>query len=202
MQRSNLNQFACLPLVHAGKRRLEDPILTPPVGSGKTHRRDAVDSAAARGVELFRSPSSSSSSSSGTVLEDVCNPFLMRTYYDRIFPYRHMFRWLSYSQGALRARGDWSSSSARSLPEPCLFCPSAPGADPDKDSPLIAKDFFARREISFTINSDGGEAYIRYLSFRDEAAFAREVMRQQPIKIDIGAVFSLPVRAVCATLRG
>lgn len=53
------------------------------------------------------------------------------------------------------------------------------------------KDFFGRREMSFTINDD---IYIRYQSFRDAAELAAAIQKKQPHKIDIGAVFTHPVR--------
>ena len=84
---------------------------------------------------------------------------LLRIYYQRLFPYEQMFSWLSY------------------------------GHDPASDSPLVQKDFFSKREFSFTMADD---IYIRYLSFRDEAAMREEIQKRQPHKIDIGAVFSHP----------
>lgn len=56
----------------------------------------------------------------------------------------------------------------------------------------MVRDFFGRREMSFTINDD---IYIRYQSFRDAAELAAAIQKKQPHKIDIGAVFTHPVRA-------
>lgn len=65
-------------------------------------------------------------------------------------------------------------------------------ADPDlENAPHVVKDFFGRREMSFTINDD---IYIRYQSFRDAAELAAAIQKKQPHKIDIGAVFTHPVR--------
>jgi DNA primase small subunit len=84
---------------------------------------------------------------------------LLRVYYGRLFPYDTLFNWLSY------------------------------GNDPTKDNNVIEKDFFARREFSFTIEDD---IYIRYQSFRDCSELTSAIQKRQPHKIDIGAVFTLP----------
>jgi hypothetical protein len=51
----------------------------------------------------------------------------------------------------------------------------------------VSKDFFGRREFTFTME---GDVYIRYLNFRDQAALAKAIQAKQPHKIDIGAVFN------------
>ena len=63
------------------------------------------------------------------------------------------------------------------------------GNDPTKENPSIDRDFFAKREWSFTIEDD---IYIRYQSFRDKAEMMAAIQKRQPHKIDIGAVFSAP----------
>jgi hypothetical protein len=55
---------------------------------------------------------------------------------------------------------------------------------------LVTKDFFLRREFSFTLADD---VYIRYQSFRDASEMAAAIQKKQPEKIDIGAVFSFAV---------
>jgi DNA primase small subunit len=52
---------------------------------------------------------------------------------------------------------------------------------------VTIRDFFPKREWSFTIEDD---IYIRYQSFRDKNEFRAAIQKRQPHKIDIGAVFS------------
>lgn len=82
---------------------------------------------------------------------------LLRVYYGRLFPYDSMFNWISY------------------------------GNDPSSESDFVDRDFFSRREWSFTIEDD---IYIRYQSFRDQKEFRDAIEKRQPHKIDIGAVFN------------
>jgi DNA primase small subunit len=60
--------------------------------------------------------------------------------------------------------------------------------DPYSDDKCIERDFFSRREWSFTID----EIYLRYQSFKDKEEFLAAIQKRQPHKIDIGAVFSAP----------
>ena len=79
-------------------------------------------------------------------------------YAGRLFPYDAMFNWLSYGNDPSR--------------------PESSGTD---------RDYFLRREWSFTIEDD---IYIRYQSFRDKNEMIAAIQKRQPHKIDIGAVFT------------
>jgi DNA primase small subunit len=61
--------------------------------------------------------------------------------------------------------------------------------DPLNKEPQI----FSRREFSFTIEPiPGEEIYIRYQSFSTQQQLQEAIIKRQPRKIDIGAVFSAP----------
>jgi len=56
-----------------------------------------------------------------------------------------------------------------------------------------SQQIFSRREFSFTIEPfPGEEIYIRYQSFSNEMELREAIMKRQPHKIDIGAVFNHP----------
>ncbi|RUS21279.1 hypothetical protein BC937DRAFT_93123 [Endogone sp. FLAS-F59071] len=59
------------------------------------------------------------------------------------------------------------------------------------------KNFF-NREFSFTLAS---EVYIRYNSFQDADELYKEIGRLQPVKIDIGAVYTTKVRSRSIVFR-
>ena len=58
----------------------------------------------------------------------------------------------------------------------------------------VDKDEFMNREFSFTLKDD---VYIRYQSFRDQAEMQAAIVKRNPYKIDIGAVFTHKVSASC-----
>ena len=101
-----------------------------------------------------------------------------------------MFKWLSYGHG-----------NAQISHNP--FLPTTVFAiDPASESAAVDKDFLSRREFSFTMQDD---IYIRYLSFKDEGDMQSWIQKKQPHKIDIGAVYTHPVRfcpynLLCITL--
>jgi hypothetical protein len=54
----------------------------------------------------------------------------------------------------------------------------------------VQKSYFANREFSFTLASD---TYIRFQSFSDADEWKKELLRMNPVKIDIGAVYNIKV---------
>ncbi|XP_058945916.1 DNA primase small subunit [Pocillopora verrucosa] len=51
----------------------------------------------------------------------------------------------------------------------------------------VPKNYFLHREFSFTLKDD---VYLRYQSFADQQELEKEIIKRNPYKIDIGAVFS------------
>jgi DNA primase small subunit len=53
---------------------------------------------------------------------------------------------------------------------------------------------FKKREFSFTTAED---IYLRYKSFNTAEEFKKDMLHVKPRKIDIGAIFTLPVSIFC-----
>jgi len=51
----------------------------------------------------------------------------------------------------------------------------------------VPKTYFVHREFSFTLKDD---VYLRYQSFADQQDLEKEILKRNPYKIDIGAVFT------------
>ncbi len=66
------------------------------------------------------------------------------------------------------------------------------GNDPASSNPAVQHDFFWRREWSFT---KAGDIYIRYQCFQNDKEMRDALVRHLPVKIDIGAVYPVRVRA-------
>uniref|UniRef100_A0A7S3T4L2 DNA primase n=1 Tax=Strombidinopsis acuminata TaxID=141414 RepID=A0A7S3T4L2_9SPIT len=87
------------------------------------------------------------------------SPELLRIYYDKLFPFFNMHRWLRY------------------------------GNDPKSASSAVQKDYFLRREFTFVME---GDIFQRYRCFRNAEEFRAGVIAQQPVRMEIGAVFTHP----------
>lgn len=61
------------------------------------------------------------------------------------------------------------------------------GNDPAKNEPYIEKNYFLNREWSFTLAND---IYVRYNAFKDMNEMKAGILKVQPHKIDLGAVFT------------
>jgi len=87
------------------------------------------------------------------------SPELLRIYYERLFPYLQMYRWLNYGNNA-------KSSNKK-----------------------VEKDYFLRREFTFVLQ---GDIFCRYMCFRDAEEYRAQILSRQPIRMEIGAVFTHP----------
>mmetsp|Transcript_9464 Transcript_9464/g.11971 ORF Transcript_9464/g.11971 Transcript_9464/m.11971 type:complete len:594 (-) Transcript_9464:1816-3597(-) len=108
--------------------------------------------------------SNSTSTSSSTNQNSIAHfsPELLSQYYSRLFPFTLLTQWLSYNPNV--------------------------NVNVNNSSKL-----FTHREFSFTIEpSPGEEIYMRYKSFANQKELQKAVLKRQPRKIDIGAIFTLP----------
>jgi DNA primase small subunit len=87
------------------------------------------------------------------------SPELLRIYYDRLFPFQQMYRWLSYGNNA-----------------------QTQGKGP-------MRDYFLRREFCFVLD---GDIFCRYQCFKDDAEWKKAVMEKQPVRMELGALYTHP----------
>lgn len=106
----------------------------------------------------------------------VFSPELLKMYYSRLFPYHLLCSWLSYDPNS-------NSNNLSTTPDATIKKNSG-GSNNNN------KHVFTNREFSMTKMVMGEEIYIRYQSFANEQDLKDAVMKNQPVKIDIGAVFS------------
>lgn len=93
----------------------------------------------------------------------------MRLYYLHFFPFKRMYRWLSYS----------NSMS-------CYLCYHLPSCN-FKGQP----NYFCHREFSFTLRDfNNSEIYLRFSSFANKKELKEDILKKNPEKIDIGPVYS------------
>ena len=88
----------------------------------------------------------------------------LKIYYQRIFPFTHMFKWISYN------KLNQGNKALASLDEG------------------ISSNYFHNREFSFTLAND---VYCRYLCFKTAQQFKETLVDRVPFKIDIGAVYNM-----------
>lgn len=87
---------------------------------------------------------------------------LLQQYYKFLFPAQQMFNWLNY------------------------YLPSSSTSDKEKEE---FSEYFYKREFSFTLE---GDIYCRYNCFKNKTEFLNHLIKDRPIKIDIGAVYNIP----------
>ena len=93
---------------------------------------------------------------------------LLRIYYSRLFPFKRLYRWLSYGNSMLVD----------------IYCIS--------NANLIAQpNYFSHREFSFTLRDfNHNEIYLRFSSFANKTELKEDIIKKNPEKIDIGPIYS------------
>jgi hypothetical protein len=54
---------------------------------------------------------------------------------------------------------------------------------------ICVANYFLCRELSYTLKIQGDEIYARYKSYPTAVAFSAAIIKENPIKIDIGAKY-------------
>jgi DNA primase small subunit len=112
------------------------------------------------GVDDNNDQTKDDAAKSSSSQEVLFSPELLKMYYSRLFPYHLLYSWLSYDPSN---NGSVNSNNKR---------------------------IFTNREFSMTKMVGDQEVYLRYQSFATEKDLREGVTKNQPVKIDIGAVFS------------
>eukprot|EP00448_Togula_jolla_P009656 CAMPEP_0170597274 /NCGR_PEP_ID=MMETSP0224-20130122/15623_1 /TAXON_ID=285029 /ORGANISM="Togula jolla, Strain CCCM 725" /LENGTH=461 /DNA_ID=CAMNT_0010921741 /DNA_START=77 /DNA_END=1462 /DNA_ORIENTATION=+ len=135
--------------LEASKRKLEEDaeVAEQSAGDVVAKRAAAADAEAVKPAPM---------SQPLVKLEDF-SAELLAVYYDRLFPFLQMFRWLSYRNDPKGGNGE--------------------------------KDYFLRREFTFVLQ---GDIYCRYMCFRDVDEYRSQVLARQPVRMEIGAVYTHP----------
>jgi len=121
--------------------------------------------------------------------EDVASdPGVMRTFYQRLFPWKSLFTWLNHDHSKLvlsteTKEGGWTSS-------PSFF----PSSFPTRPAYPVPTKLFTHREFAFTLQ---GDIYLRYNSFSNAEELKNEVLRLKPSRFEIGPVYSGKVSPPC-----
>lgn len=108
---------------------------------------------------------------------DASDPEVMKTFYNRLFPWKQLFTWLNHEHGpSLPSSG--LSRAALTNGRVRLF--------------TVPSRMFTHREFAFTL---AGDIYLRYNSFANHEEMKKEVMRLNPSRFEIGAIYSARVRS-------
>jgi DNA primase small subunit len=139
--------------------------------------------------------SSSTPSSSTQTAAVVFTPELLKVYYARLFPFALMYQWLSYDPKVklptTKAAAANSSSPTSTATTTTIITTSSRSHHHNKAS--SSSSLFHHREFSFTLQTaTKDEIYLRYQCFTTMEAWQQAMVQKNPIKIDLGAMYTLP----------
>ena len=99
--------------------------------------------------------------------------FMMRTYYEKVFPFELIAEWLAYG------------TDKRT--------PKTEEDDNGDEAAAAANTPFKHREFACVLEINGEETFLRYCSFQNGTEMRKEFARLAPTRIEIGPIYRLPV---------
>lgn len=108
-------------------------------------------------------------------MSDLSNPFVMLTYYRRLFPFDTLFKWLNHDPTSLFPLH--------------VLCPLQADAFERIAEPTQQ---FTHREFAMNLPN---EVYIRYCSYANAEEMKKDVIRLNPARFEIGPVYTGRVRS-------
>ena len=97
---------------------------------------------------------------------------MMRSYYERVFPFELIAQWLAYGTDKAEA---------------------AAGAAETREEADSRNSFLKRREFACVLERNGEETFLRYRSFQNAKEMRSEFRSTVPTRIEIGPIYTHPV---------
>ena len=106
--------------------------------------------------------------------------YMMRTYYEKVFPFELIAEWLSYGTDKCETKEEKKEEENGEMTDD-----AAPTQTPDTP--------FKHREFACVLEINGEETFLRYRSFQNGTEMRREFAKLAPTRIEIGPIYRLPV---------
>lgn len=105
--------------------------------------------------------------------------FMMRTYYEKVFPFELIAEWLAYGTDKRTPKTEEEDNGDEA---------AAAGT-----AASAANTLFKHREFACVLEINGEETFLRYCSFQNGTEMRKEFARLAPTRIEIGPIYRLPV---------
>jgi DNA primase small subunit len=116
---------------------------------------------------------------------DCSSPEVMKLFYSRLFPWKTLFSWLNHDHGTSTLSPPFSSSGPPHAHTRLLLLGLV------RSDATVPTRQWTHREFAFTLQ---GDIYLRYNSFNNADEMKKEVVRLNPSRFEIGAIYSARVR--------